>query len=77
VLSSSPSALAMLLGESSRPDTPQAAVGPDLVVVLSLDSHGFTRLVQGLKLALVEVLVSELSVEAFDVAVLHGTPRLE
>ena len=67
----------MQLGESSRWDAPQAAVRPDLVVVLSPDGYGRTRLVQGLKPALVRVLVTELAVEALDVAVLHRTPRLD
>ena len=43
----------------------------DFVVVRAPDGHGCSGLVQGLKPALIEVLVAELAIEAFDVAVLH------
>ena len=49
----------------------------DLVVVRSPDRHGHPGLMQGLEPALVQVLVPELAVEALDVAVLHGAPRLD
>ena len=77
MLSCIASALAMQLGESSRGDAPQAAVGPDFVVVLSPYGHGLTRLEQGLKPAVIQMLVTELAVEALDVAVLHRASRLD
>ena len=69
--------LAMQLGEASRWHAPQAAVRSDLVVVRSPGRHGHPGLVQGLEPALVQVLVTELAVEALDVAVLHRAPRLD
>ena len=71
------SALAMQLGEANPWHAAQAAVRPDLVVGLPLDRYGHPGLMQGLKPALVEVLVTELAVEALYVAVLHGMPRLD
>ena len=67
----------MQLGEASRWHAAQAAVRPDLVVVRSPNRHGLPGLVQSLEPALVEMLVAELSVEALDVAVLHGAPWLD
>src|SRR5450830_250197 len=67
----------MQLGKPGRWDAPQAAVGPDLVVVLTPDTYGYTGLMQRLKPLLIEAFVSELSVETLDVAVLHGSPRLD
>ena len=67
----------MQLGEASRWHASQTAVRPDLVVVRSPDRHGHPGLMQGLEPALVQVLVSELAVEALDVAVLHRAPWLD
>src|SRR6185312_9920345 len=67
----------MQLGESRRRDAPDAAVRPDLVVVLPPDRGGAPGLVQGLEPLLVQVLVPELAVEALDVAVLHGPAWLD
>lgn len=69
--------LAMQLGEASRWHASQAAVRPDLVVVGSPDRHGHPGLMQCLEPALVQVLATELAVEALDEAVLHGAPRLD
>ena len=71
MLSCIASALAMQLGKTSRWYAAQAAVWSDFVVVRAPDGHGCSGLVQGLKPALVEVLVAELASEALDVAVLH------
>lgn len=49
----------------------------DLVVVRSPSRHGDSGLMQGLEPALVQVLITELAVEALDVPVLHGAPRLD
>ena len=67
----------MQLGEASRWHATQAAVRPDLVVVRAPCGHGHPGLVQGLEPALVQMLVTELAIEALDVAVLHGTPWLD
>lgn len=50
-------------------DTPDAAVGPDLVVVQPPDRRRTLGLAQGLKPLLVQALVPELAVETLDVAV--------
>jgi hypothetical protein len=49
----------------------------DLVVVLAPGGDGLPGLHQCLEPLLVEALVPELSIEALDVAVLHGSPRLD
>ncbi len=67
----------MQLSEASRSHASQAAVRPDLVVVRSPDRHGHPGLMQCLQPALVQVLVPELAVEALDLAILHGAPRLD
>jgi len=70
------SSLAIQLGEASRWHAPQAAVRPDVVVVRALDRHCHLGLMQGLEPATVQVLVTELAVDALDVAVLHRAPQL-
>jgi hypothetical protein len=67
----------MQLGEPRRWDAADAAVRPDFVVVLSPDGGGRSSLVQRLEPLLVQALVPELSVEALDVAVLHGPAWLD
>ena len=67
----------MQLGEASRWHACQAAVRPDFVVVRSPDGYCCFGLVQGLEPALGEVLVAQLAVEAFDVAILHRARRLD
>lgn len=67
----------MQLGETSRWHASQVAVRPDFVVVRAPDRHGHPGVVQGLEPALVQMLVTELAVEALDVAVLHLAPRLD
>ena len=54
----------MQLGETSGWHAAQAAGWPDLVAVRSPDRHGHPGLMQGLEPALVQVLVTELAVEA-------------
>ena len=67
----------MQLGESRGRDAPHATVWPDFVVVLPPDPDGRARLLQRLKPLLVQALVPELSIEALDVAILHGPPWLD
>ena len=66
----------MQFGESSRRDAPQPAVWPDFIVVRASGGERKPGLVQGLEPAFVQVFVSELSVEALDVAFLHRMSRL-
>ena len=66
----------MLLRELSRWYPTQAAVWPDFVVVPAPLSDACSGLRQGLKPLLVQALVTKLPIEALDVAVLHGTSRL-
>jgi len=61
-------------GDAARRSAPVAFA---FVVVRSPGRHGHPGLMQGFKPALVEVLVAELAVEALDVTVLHGAPRLD
>ena len=68
--------LKVKLGKMRRWNAPHAAVRPDLVVVLPPDGDGRSGLVQRLEPVVVQALVAELAVEAFDVAVLHGPARL-
>jgi len=51
-------------------------VGPDFVVVLAPFSNAISGLWQALKPLLIQTFVSELSIETLDVAVLHGSARL-
>ena len=66
----------MLLRELSRWYPTQAAVWPYFVVVPAPLSDGRSGLGQGLKPLLVQALVTQLPIEALDVAVLHGAPWL-
>ncbi len=52
-------------------------MGSDLVVVLAPSDGGTPGPVQRFEPMLIEVLVTELAVEALDVAVLHGSPGLD
>ncbi len=67
----------MLLGKLRRGYAPQAAVRPDLVVVLAPNRGSPSCFVQRLKPVLIEVLVTELAVKALDIAVLHGPAGLD
>lgn len=71
------SALAMQCGELGRRHSLATAVGPDLVVVLAPECDGRPGLLQRLEPLLVEALVPEFAIEAFDVAVLHRPPWLD
>ena len=75
MVSSTASALAVLLGESCRRDTPQAAVWSDLVVVLPPACNALPGLRQRFKPLLIQAFIPELAVEALDVAVLHRLTR--
>ena len=66
----------MLLRELSRWYPAQAAVWPDFVVVPAPLSDARSGLRQCLKPLLVQALVTKLPIEALDIAVLHGTSRL-
>ena len=67
----------MQLGEMHRQDTPDAAMRPDLVVVLPPDGDSRSGPVQRLKPVVVQAFVPEVAVEAFDVAVLHESAGLD
>ena len=67
----------MQLGESGWRHAPQAAVRPDLVVVLAPGDSGRSGLAQRLEPLLIQALVPELAVEALDIAVLHGPAWLD
>src|SRR5450830_835928 len=67
----------MQLGELGWRHAVAATVRPDLVVVLPPGGDGRPGLHQRLEPLLVEALVPELAIEALDVAVLHGPPRLD
>ena len=67
----------MLLGELSWWSSNQAAMGPDLVVVLPLDRSRPASLVEGVEPVLVQMFIAELAIEALDVAVLHGAAGLD
>ncbi len=71
------SALAMQLSEPGRWHAAATAVRSDLVVVLPPGGDGGPGLLQRPEPLLVQALVAELAVEALDVAVLHGSPRLD
>src|SRR5450830_469813 len=67
----------MQLGELGWRHAVAATVRPALVVVLPPGGDGRPGLHQRLEPLLVEALVPELAIEALDVAVLHGPPRLD
>jgi hypothetical protein len=67
----------MQLGGSSRRDASEAAVWPDLAVVLPPVCRGAAGLLQRFEPLLVQVFISELAVEALDVAVLRGPAWLD
>ena len=69
--------LAMQCGVLGWRHAPAAAVRPDLVVILAPGGDSRPRLGQGFEPVLVQALIAELSVEALDVAVLHGFPGLD
>ena len=66
----------MLGCKCSRWDSANRAVGTHLVVVLPPDGDGFSGLGQGFEPVLVEALIPELAVEAFNVGVLGWLARL-
>lgn len=66
----------MLLGESGWRHAIAAAVWPDLVVVMAPRSNRGSGLLLGLNPLLVQALIPDLAVEAFDIAVLHWSPWL-
>ena len=66
----------LLLGELCGRNPPQTAVRPDFVVVLAPFSNAISGLWQALKPLFIQTFVSELSIETLDVAVLHGSARL-
>ena len=57
---------AMQLGETCWRDAPDAAVWSDFVVVATPLGDGDPRLVQALEPVLIEALIAELAVKAFD-----------
>ena len=67
----------MQLGDSCRRHTSDAAVRPDLVVVLPPIGDSKASLVQCLEPLLIWALVPELAVEALDVAVLNRLTGLD
>jgi hypothetical protein len=66
----------LLLGELCGRNPLKTAVGPDFVVVLAPFSNAISGLLQALKPLLIQAFISELSIEALDVVVLHGPARL-
>ena len=69
--------LAMQCGVLGWRHSPAAAVRPDLVVVLAPGGNGRPGLGEGFEPMLIQALVTELAVEALDVAVLHGLAWLD
>lgn len=63
--------------ELRRWDASATAVRSDFVVVAPPVSDRFTGLCQRREPVLVQTLIAELAVEAFDVTVLHGPARLD
>jgi len=67
----------MQRGEGCRRLAATTAVGPDLVVVVSPSRNDLAGLLQGFKTVLIQALVPEGTVEAFDVGLLGRTARLD
>jgi hypothetical protein len=70
-------AASVLLGKGRRWNTPQRTVWSDLVVVLTPVGNLLASLGQCLEPLLVQALIAELAIEALDIAVLHGSARLD
>ena len=67
----------MQRGELRRCHPLATAVRSDLVVVLSPGGDGCPGLAQRLEPLFIQAFVTELAIETFDVAVLHGAARLD